>query len=81
MQDSDPDTVTDSKTIFDVSLSEVFWRNVVAGAGRALGAIILQAIFLIVIVNLFMKQVWPIIEPILGTLQTTTQTLERFTLQ
>ena len=72
----DPDQITSTKTIYDAQLGEIFWRNMVAGAGRALGGIILQAIFLLIVVNLFMQQVWPVVQPILSTLQTATQTLE-----
>lgn len=72
----DPDQVTQTKTIYDVSKWEIFWRNFIAGMGRALGSIILQAIFLIIVVNVFMNQVWPVLKPILNTLQMTTETLE-----
>lgn len=72
----EPDQLTTSKTIYDVSKWEIFWRNVIAGAGRALGGIILQAIFLLIIINLFLNQVWPVIQPILNTLQKTTETLQ-----
>ena len=74
----DPDQITSAKTIYDAQLGEIFWRNMVAGAGRALGGIILQAIFLLIVVNLFMKQVWPVLQPLISTLQTATQTLENF---
>jgi hypothetical protein len=72
----DPDEITATKTIYDVSKWEVFWRNLIAGAGRALGGIVLQAIFLLIVVNLFMSQVWPILQPIMESLQTTSQTLQ-----
>lgn len=72
----DPDQLTKSKTIYDVSKWEIFWRSFIAGAGRALGGIILQAIFLIVVVNLFMNQVWPVLEPIMDSLQTTSNAFQ-----
>jgi hypothetical protein len=78
---SDEDQLTDTKSIYNVSKWEIFWRNFIAGMGRALGAIILQAIFLLVIVNLFMNQVWPVIQPILQMMETTTQSLEQLNQQ
>ena len=80
MQDSDPDKVTDTKTIFDVSPWEIFWRNVIAGAGRGIGALIFQVIFLVVVVNLFMSYAWPVLEPLINTITVTTQTLEKLQL-
>ncbi len=70
------DQLTNSKTIYDVSKSEIFWRNVIAGAGRAVGGIIFQAIFLLIVVNLFLAYVWPVVEPLINTLNSTTQTLQ-----
>ncbi len=77
----DPDQLTQTRTIYDVSKWEVFWRNVIAGAGRALGGIILQAIFLFIIANLFINQVWPLVKPIIGMLETTTNSLEQLNQQ
>lgn len=73
----DPDQVTTTRTIYDVSKSEIFWRNVIAGAGRAVGGIILQAIFLLIVVNFFMKQVWPAVQPLVDTLNSTSATLQQ----
>lgn len=72
----DPDQVTETKTMYDVSKWEIFWRNFLAGAARALGGILVQALFLIVVVNLFMNQVWPVLKPLLNTLQLTSETLQ-----
>lgn len=81
MKDNDPDKVTDTKTMYDVSLKEVFWRNIIAGAGRAIGGLIFQILFLVVIANLFMQFVWPILGPVVETLQSTTNTLQQLELK
>jgi hypothetical protein len=77
MKDHDPDQLTDSKTMYDVSPGEIFWRNLIAGAGRGIGGLIFQAIFLLILVNLFVMYVWPVLEPLFKTVDTTNQALEQ----
>lgn len=73
---SDPDKVTQEKTIYQVSYSEVFWRNFVAGVARALGGLIFQILFLVIVANLFMAYAWPYVQPVLTTLSTVSESLQ-----
>lgn len=75
---ADPDQLTNSKTIFDVSAGEIFWRNLVAGAGRAIGGIIFQIIFFFILFQIFNQFLLPTIQPLLDTLSITTETLQKF---
>jgi hypothetical protein len=52
-----------SKTIFEASFSEIFWRNFVAGMARTLGGLVLYAVVLFLLGTLFVNQVWPALEP------------------
>ena len=66
-----PDWIGNSKTIYDVSSGEVFWRNFVAGMGRALGGAIMYFLFIFVIYALFINYLLPIIKPFLDTYMNT----------
>jgi len=72
----DPDQITDTKTIFQVSPWEIFWRNIIAGMGRAVGSFVVYAVVLIVIGQILAQTVWPTIQPLLDTLQVSLETLE-----
>lgn len=61
---ADPDQITKSRTIFDASKWEIFWRNFIAGMARALGAVILYGVVLVLLSTVVMNYVWPIIEPL-----------------
>ncbi len=72
----DPDTITQDKTIYGVSYSQIFWRNFVAGVARALGGLIFQILFLVIVANLFMVYAWPYVQPVLSTLTTVSESLQ-----
>ncbi len=74
--ETDPDQLTKTHTIYQVSAGEIFWRNMVAGAGRAFGGIILQIVFFIIIIRLFNQYMMPALQPLVDTLQTATKQLE-----
>lgn len=59
------DRVTGTKTMYDVSGFEVFWRNFLAGASRSLGGIVFYVIFMVVLLNIFMSVAWPKIQPLI----------------
>lgn len=62
------DLVAPQKSLFAASAGEIFWRNFLAGASRAFGAIVVYLIFL-VLMGIFMSQVvLPQILPLLGPL-------------
>ena len=60
-----PDWIGNSKTIYDVGSFEVFWRNFVAGMGRALGTIIMYFLFVYVIYATFVNLIFPTLKPYL----------------
>lgn len=61
------DRAGSNKTIYDVSLTEVFARNLVAGMGRAAGSIMLYFIFIFVIGFWFAQVIWPRLQPFLNS--------------
>lgn len=63
------DQINKTKTIYDVSLSTIFFRNFVAGAGRALGAIALYFLFMVVLYQIFINYLYPIVEPFIAQYQ------------
>ncbi|MEX0895571.1 MAG: DUF5665 domain-containing protein [Patescibacteria group bacterium] len=69
---ADPDQLSQSKTIFEASWWEIFWRNFLAGMARALGAVILYAVVLVILTNLFMSYIWPVMEPLIQSLEQST---------
>jgi len=74
----DPDQIAKSKTIYDVGWGELFWRNFVAGMARTIGSLLLYGIVLFFLTNIFLQRVWPMIEPVLESFETSTQFLRGF---
>jgi hypothetical protein len=70
------DIVNATKTIYDASAMEIFWKNFLAGFSRALGNIILYIVFLIVTTMIFIRYISPIITPMLGQLENVTKSLD-----
>ncbi|PIY80687.1 MAG: hypothetical protein COY80_01775 [Candidatus Pacebacteria bacterium CG_4_10_14_0_8_um_filter_42_14] len=64
------------KNMYEVSWLEVFGRNVVAGMGRALGSLVLYVVVILVLGNLFIQNIWPIIEPIVNSFQQSSQVMQ-----
>ncbi|MFC1653520.1 hypothetical protein ACFL1M_01605 [Patescibacteria group bacterium] len=71
------DQVSKNKTIYDVSSFEVFWRNFVAGMGRAFGGLIMYVIVLVVLASLINQYLMPKITPLIGTLQDSVDSLNQ----
>jgi len=71
------DLVTATKTIYDVTPSEVFWRNFIAGVGRTMGALVLYFIFLFVIGMIVVQVVGPMFTPLMKDFDTAVESLER----
>lgn len=72
----DPDHVTDTKTIYQVSPWEIFWRNIIAGMGRAVGGFLISAVVLVIVGQVLAQTVWPAVQPMISSLQTSLETLE-----
>ena len=75
---SDPDQLPGTnKTIFEASFGEIFVRNFVAGMARTLGGLVLYAVVLIFLGNLFLQNVWPLVQPVLETMRESSQALQQ----
>ncbi|NCN82399.1 MAG: hypothetical protein GW947_00365 [Candidatus Pacebacteria bacterium] len=64
------------KTIYEASFGEIFVRNFVAGMARTLGGLFLYIVVLFFLGNLFLQQVWPVLQPQLESLRASTQMLQ-----
>jgi hypothetical protein len=79
VESSNPtDRVGYTKTIFDVSAFEIFWRNFLAGMARALGAVLLYFVILVIAVNIFLNLIYPVLEPIISQYTQALETFNRF---
>lgn len=61
------DRIGKNKTVYDVSTFEIFWRNMIAGMGRAFGNILLYFIFIFVMGYIFSLLVWPSLQPMVNS--------------
>lgn len=71
-----PDSVGGSRTLYDANYSEIFWKNLVAGAARGLGQFFFNILLVLVVGGLFFNYVWPMIEPLLASFTTLTEQIE-----
>lgn len=73
----DPDQVTKTKTIYDVSASEIIWRNFLAGISRAVGGMVVYFLVAFLLGHVFLTFVWPILEPSIESLGKTGDVLQQ----
>lgn len=66
-----------TRSIYDASASEIFWRNFLAGASRSLGGIIFYLIFILIIGSIFLRYLTPIITPLMNQLNTISGSLNK----
>ena len=59
------DIVSKTKTIYNASPGEIFWKNFLAGFSRGLGGIFVYLIFLFIIIVLFINFVLPKLTPLI----------------
>lgn len=77
VQASSPDDrVGPQQTIYDASLSTIFWRNFLAGMARALGGIVIQIVFLALMALLIINWLWPQVQPVITTYQKAVNSLD-----
>lgn len=69
--------VKKSRSIYDATAGEIFWRNFLAGASRSLGGIIFYLIFILIIGSVFIRYLTPILSPLLDQLNTISGSLNR----
>ena len=65
------------KTIYQAGAGEIFWRNFLAGASRALGGILLYIIFLFLVGVVFLQIIWPRIQPLFDRLFNITESMQQ----
>jgi hypothetical protein len=65
-----------NKTLYEASFGEIIVRNFVAGMARTLGGLFLYAVVLVFLGNLFLQNVWPVVQPQLETFQEATSVLQ-----
>jgi len=70
------DRLNRTKTIYEVSSSEIIWRNFLAGFSRGSGAIIAYVLFFGLISFLVTQFIWPVIGPLIGDLLDMTKSLQ-----
>lgn len=64
-------------TIYSVSKREVIWRNFLAGASRAVGAVFVQTVGLLVFLVVLQQVVMPRLQPLITMLQKATSSMEQ----
>ena len=69
--------LTQTRSLYDASAYEIFWRNFLAGLSRALGGIVFYVIFVFIVGSLFVKYLSPLLMPILNQLNTVSGSLEK----
>lgn len=77
----DPDQLPSGRSIYEVSHSEIFWRNFLAGFARGLGNFIFTLLLFFIITAITARFLMPIVNPlfesmtsingILGTINST----------
>jgi hypothetical protein len=74
---TDPDQITRNKTMYDVGAGEIAWRNFLAGISRALGGLVVNGIFFLIVSIFTIQYVLPYFAPLLSAFQTTTKSLQQ----
>ena len=65
----EPDQLDQTKTIYQASAKEVFFKNFLAGFGRALGSIFIYLVFMIISISVFLTYAYPQIKPFIDEYQ------------
>ena len=69
------DQIEQNKTIYQAGVGEVFWKNFLAGFGRALGGIVIYLIFIAIAINVFISYALPQIKPLYEEYMKAVQTI------
>lgn len=72
---TDPDILPSGKSIYDVSKSEIFWRNFIAGFARGLGGFLFAVIIFAILTALTAQLLMPYLNPIIESLSSLTGTM------
>lgn len=71
------DQLPNNQTIYHVSVFEIFWRNFIAGMGRAFGSIFVYFFFLGVLTALINRFLVPHLMPLIQTMQNSFETINQ----
>jgi len=71
------DRARKTKTIYDVSAFEIFWRNFLAGMARTMGGLILYFLFVFIVGMIFLQFMLPRIMPIIEKFGSFTNSLDK----
>jgi hypothetical protein len=74
-QSEHEDSITKTKTIYDVGFFEIIWRNFLAGLSRAMGGIFLYLIFMFLFSIVFMQVIFPKLMPYINNISNVTNSL------
>ncbi len=69
------DVVAKTRTIYDVSPFEIFWRNLLAGFARGLGSVVVYFILAFVVGIIFTQVVLPKLQPLIDSYTNSMNTL------
>lgn len=70
------DQISPGKSIYEAGSGEVFWKNFLAGFGRALGGMFVYLILLVIVYFLFMTYVMPKLTPFLTIMANLSNSLQ-----
>ncbi|MDQ5951641.1 MAG: hypothetical protein QG639_922 [Patescibacteria group bacterium] len=76
----EPDQLTKTRTLYDVSVGEIMWRNFLAGISRALGGMVIYFVVAFLLGHVFLTYIWPVLEPSIETLGETGEILQQMQL-
>ncbi|PIR58627.1 MAG: hypothetical protein COU69_04310 [Candidatus Pacebacteria bacterium CG10_big_fil_rev_8_21_14_0_10_56_10] len=65
-----------TRTLYDVTAGEIFWKNFLAGLGRGLGGVLILILFWGALMLVAFRFLLPALQPLFDTLDTATQSLD-----
>lgn len=70
------DRVSSTRTVYEASAGEIFWRQFLAGFSRALGSLLVYVIFLGLMFVFISRFVWPQVKPFFDSFTHSVELLE-----
>jgi|GEM_PF-1651329 len=70
-------TIKVPRTIYDASAAEVFFKNFLAGVGHGLGGVFVYFLFVLFMLYLAARFVWPVVQPYVNMYQQSMQSLQK----
>jgi hypothetical protein len=60
------DRISGTRTLYDASAGEIFWRNFLSGFARGLGMILVYVIFIVLVSLLAARFIVPVVQPFIN---------------